>query len=429
MILEQGQLVLPTRVVTGDLLVEDGVIAEIGPHVVAVGNALRIDARDKLVFPGVIDSQAHFRQFTRFGGEDLYTGSLAAAVGGVTSVLEMPDGHPADAHSVATLHHKLEQAADRCVVHYGLWMRATRENLPDLLDAKRAIGVRIALDCSPGQASWVQRLFAEYPGVIAVHAEDRGRLAERYAMYPEPDVRLHPKIRDVATAMAGTELALGLAGRFGARVHLLHVSSAEEVDCIRRHALPRVTAAAALPHLMLDASALETEGSRAQGNPPLRGPRHREALWKGLQDGVIGVVSSDHCPHHLTDKMLPYPESASGMPGIEWLLPLMVDAALSGRIALTDVARWLSSNPAAAFGLGRKGRLEIGYDADITVVDPHDRRTLTDAGTRSACGWCPYRGREVAGFPVSTLVLGRPVFHEGQLDVRHRGRELSAAPP
>lgn len=425
LILEQGQLVLPTRVVTGDVVVEDGVIAEIAPRVAPVPGERRIDAHGCVVLPGAIDSQAHFRHYTRLGGEDLHTGSLAAAVGGVTTVLEMPDAHPSDAHSVATLRHKLDRAAQHCVVHYGLWLRATRDNLDELLTAKRAMGVRIALDCSPDQLGWVQRLFASYPGVIAVHAEDRGRLAQRYAMYDEDDVTLHPKIRDVATAVEGTELALNLAGRHGSRVHLLHVSSAEEIERIAAHALPRVTAAVAIPHLVFDATALAEEGTRVQGNPPLRNPRHREALWKGLASGAIGMVSSDHCPHHLADKERPYPQSASGMPGIEWMLPLLADAAIAGRCTWLDVARWTSGNPASAFGLRRKGRIEVGFDADLVVVDPQDRRELTDASTRSACGWCPYRGRTLTGFPRTTLVLGHPVFHDGQLDPAHRGRELA----
>lgn len=428
LIVEQGQLVLPGRVVTGDLVIEDGLIAEIVPRASGHPGAIRVDARKKLVFPGVIDSQAHFREFTHRGGEDLHSGSCAAVAGGVTSVLEMPDSDPADAHSAATLHYKLDRARDKSVIHYGLWMRATAHNLAEITACTRTIGVRIALDCSPNQLEWVEQLFATCRKTIAVHAEDRGRLADRYAIYEdEADVSYHPRIRDVATAVAGTRLALQLAARHGSRVHLLHLSSDAELDLIREHRTERVTAAAALPHLILDESAYLTEGTRVQGNPPLRAPRHRAALWEGLLDGSIDMVASDHCPHDLQAKARPYPQSASGMPGVEWLLPLLVDASLTGRCSPADIARWTSDNPATAFGLARKGRLEVGYDADFTLVDPELERTLTDADTRSAAGWTPYRGRVVRGWPVATYLLGRAVFEGGEVDRLSRGRELSVS--
>jgi dihydroorotase len=425
LIVEQGQLVLPGRVVMGDLVVEDGVIAAITPRASGGPGAARIDARGKLVFPGVIDSQAHFREFTHRGGEDLHSGSVAAVSGGVTTVLEMPDSDPADAHSLATLHHKLERAAERCVVHYGLWMRATADNLDELLAASRTVGVKLALDGSPEQQQWVAQLFASIDKPLAVHAEDRSRLAERYAMYEdEPDVSLHPRIRDVTTAVSGTDLALSLAARHGTRLHLLHVSSGEELDALRRRATKRTTAAVALPHLVLNESAYEREGTRVQANPPIRSERHRQALWTGLADGTLQMIASDHCPHDLAAKARPYPTSASGMPGVEWLLPLLVDAALQKHCALADVARWTADGPARAFGIARKGRLEVGYDADFVLVDPDVQRTLSDADARSAAGWTPYRGRTVRGWPVSTWLLGKRVYAHGTVDIGHRGREI-----
>jgi dihydroorotase len=246
-------------------------------------------------------------------------------------------------------------------------------------------------------------------------------------MYEETaDVTMHPRIRDVATAVAGTELALQLAARHGARVHLLHVSSEQELDCIREGRTDRVTAAVALPHLILDEGAYATEGTRVQGNPPLRASLHRAALWKGLEDGTLGIVASDHCPHDLEAKARPYPHSASGMPGVEWLLPMLVDAAIAGRCSFPDIARWTSDAPSRVFGVPRKGRLEVGYDADFVLVDPDEERVLADEDTRSAAGWTPYRGRTVRGWPIATYLLGRAVFEGGQVDTSHHGRELSA---
>lgn len=427
-VLQQGRLVLPRRVVTGDLAIEDGVIATIAPHITPASGDEVVDARGLLVLPGLIDSQVRFRAYTRHGNEDLHTGTMAAVRGGVTSILEVPDKHPLDVHDPRSLADKLALARETCVIDHGFWIRARADNFEEAAKTDGVIGARLVLDAS--DVGGAERWFADYPGILAVHAEDRGRLRARYAIYETaPDVTMHHRIRDVETVVSGTRLALKLAARHGTRLHLLHVSSAEEVKLLAERDRDRVTCAAALPHLVLDAEATKTLGTRAQCNPPLRSSHHREALWQGLREGVLDLVCSDHCPHGLITKRVPYPESASGMPGVEWLLPQLLTAAAAREVKLTEVVRWASEAPARAFGLARKGRLEVGYDADVVLVDPTLERTVTDANTRSATGWSPYAGQVLTGWPVSVWSGGRPVLQNGELDPRTRGRPLSSRSP
>ncbi|MCA9566472.1 MAG: amidohydrolase family protein [Myxococcales bacterium] len=424
--LQQGQLVLPRRVVTGDLVLEDGVIAQIAPRAEVRAGDDVVDARGSLVLPGLIDAQARFRAYTRKGDEDLHSGSLAAVKGGVTSVLEVPDDHPDDAHDRRTLAAKLELARESCVIDHGLWVRARPDNLEEVARLDGVVGARLALDCSEGQREHAERWFAGYPHVLAVHAEDRGRLASRYAIYTEnPDVTLHHHIRDVETVVRGTRLALDLAARHGTRLHLFQLTSEEEVRLVVEAANPRVTAGVTLPHLAFDAADVEKVGARLQCNPPIRTARHREALWRALQDGSVPLVCSDHCPQGLSSKRVPYPHSASGMPTIEWLLPAMLTAREARGFALTDLARWLSDAPARAFGLARKGRLEVGYDADVVLVDPCMEREVTDSATLSRAGWSPFAGRILRGWPRSVWAHGRAVLRDGELFPRVRGRPLN----
>lgn len=428
--IQQGKLVLPRRAVTGDLVLEDGVIAEIAPRVPVRSGDDVVDARGKYVFPGLIDSQARFRAYSRKGDEDLHSGSLAAVKGGVTAVLEVPDDHPEDVHDARTLRNKLELARETCVIDHGFWLRARPDNLEEALQLDGVIGARLALDCSDDQREHAEAWFAGYPHVLAVHAEDRGRLAARYAIYEEaPDVSMHHQIRDVETVVRGTRLALELATRHGTRLHLFQLTSAEEVQLVVEADNPRVSAGIALPHLSFDTDDVLQQGTRLQCNPPIRAARHRQALWGALRGGDVPLVCSDHCPQGLSTKRAPYPHSSSGMPTIEWLFPALFTALSEqegGRPCL--IARWLADAPARTFGLTRKGRLEVGFDADVVLVDPTEEREITDPATLSRAGWSPFVGRTLRGWPVSVWVRGRAVLRDGELATRVRGRPLNPQP-
>ncbi len=430
--IRRARLVLPDRVVTGDMVIEDGVIAEIGPSVDRTAGEV-IDGEGLTVLPGVIDPHVNFRDPSPNPSEDFATGSRAAAAGGVTAYLDAPQNDP-PCTTVARLEAKLAAAAEHSAVHYGFFIGATEDNLDELNAAERACGIKVYLgharpELTIRDPARLEAIFAGANKVVAVHAEDRDRLLAREAQYADTtDVRDHPRIRDVDSAVFAMRRVTELALKHGTRLHLLHLSSAEELELL--HGLPRsgITAEVCTQHLFLHADdAYARMGTLVQCNPPVRTRRHAEALWQGLLDGRIDAVASDHSPHPRSKKGFTYPHSPSGMPNVEWTLPLLLDQVARGRCTLRDVARWTSEGPARCFGIPRKGRLETGYDGDIVVVDTALSRTVTHDSTRSAAGWSPWHGLTLTGWPVLTAVLGQPVFRDGEIVDGVRGRALTFA--
>ncbi len=428
--IRQARLVLPDRVVTGDLIVEDGVIAHIGPHVErSVGE--EINGAGLTVLPGLIDPQVHFRDPGLTWKEDLASGSRAAAAGGVTSFLEMPNTDPTTT-SITALHEKLAIAAEKSVVHYGFFIGATGSNTSDLISAERTCGVKIFMGASTGallvsERDRLEEIFARVDKVIAVHAEDEARLRERRPMYADStNPADHPKLRDVETALNATKLAVELAQKYGRRLHILHVSSAEEADFLASIPRDRITAETCPQYLFLAAEdAYARLGTRAQCNPPIRSQRHQDAIWKHLLAGDFDCLATDHAPHTAEEKAKGYPKAPSGLPGVEWTLPLMMDQVAKGRISLKQIAKWTAEGPARTYDIPRKGRLEVGYDGDLVLVDAAATRTVEDGNVFTKCGWSPYAGMSLTGWPVMTVVLGRPVFRDGEIQEGIRGRELT----
>lgn len=428
--IRQARLVLPDRVVTGDLVIEDGVIAAIGPSVDHTAGEV-IDGTGLTVLPGVIDPHVGFRDPSDNQTEDLASGTRAAAAGGVTAVLDAPQNVP-PCTTVERLEDKLARAAEHAVVHHGFFIGATADNLEELNAAERACGIKVYMGNTRGEMlvsdpELLEAIFVGANKVIAVHAEDEARLRARAGQYADStDVRDHPRIRDVECALNATRLATELALKHGARLHIQHMSTADEVELLRELDSQTITAEVCPQHLFMDADEVyERIGSLAQCNPPVRTRRHGEALWQGLVDGVIACVASDHSPHPLSKKEFTYPHSPSGMPNVEWLLPLLLDQVAQERATLRQVARWTSEGPANCFSIPRKGRLEVGFDGDIVAVDMAETRTITHASTRSGCHWSPWDGREVTGWPVLTAILGEPVFRDGEIVEGVRGRALT----
>ena len=430
--IRKAKLVLPDRVVTGDLLVEDGVIAEIGPSIARTSGE-EIDGTGLTVLPGAIDPHVHFRDPSNNPTESLATGSRAAAAGGVTAFLDMPNNDPT-CTTVERLAAKLDIAAQDSVIHYGFFIGATPDNIDELNAAERACGIALYMGSSTGdllvdEPGDIEKIFMAANKPIAVHAEDEMRLRERRQLYESTsDPNDHPRIRDAETALMATRLAVEFSLKHGQRLHILHLTSADEVEYLRGVARAKITAEVCPQHLFMYAEdAYDKIGTRAQSNPPVRTKRHARALWQGLHDGVIQCIATDHAPHALEKKGAGYPNTPAGMPGVEWALPLLLHQVNKGRATLNQVVRWMCESPARCYNIPRKGRLEIGYDGDIVVVDMAKTRTITDASTRSACGWSPYAGWDVTGWPVLTTVMGRPVYRDGEIVEGVRGRELNYA--
>ncbi len=422
LVMTGAHVATPAGVVRADVGVRDGRIAALGEfgHVTA---AETFDARGLHLLPGVIDSQVHLREPGLEHKEDLSTGTAAAALGGVTAVFEMPNTSPGTTTPDA-LADKLKRAEGRAWVDHAFFLGASAANAERLGEWERlpgCAGVKVFMGSSTGDLlveddAQIARVLAAGRRRVAVHCEDEARLRERRALVEGgAPVAMHPQWRDAETARRATERLLRLAEAARRRVHVLHVTTAEEMELLAGHK-DYATVEVTPQHLTLAApEAYERLGSRAQMNPPIRDAVHREALWRALAAGVVDVIGSDHAPHTLEEKAKPYPASPSGMPGVQTLVPVMLTHVAEGRLTLERFVDLTSAGPARVFGIVGKGRIAVGYDADVTIVDLKARRRISDMWIASRCGWTPFDGFQTTGWPVATVVRGRMVMRDGQL--------------
>jgi dihydroorotase len=415
----------------GDLACDGGTIARIDASLTAPARE-SIDANGQLLLPGVIDPQVHFREPGAPHKEDIGSGSRAAVSGGVTSFLEMPNTNPPTIDQTA-LDDKLARAAQTSVANYGFFIGATATNLDELNTASPTCGIKIFMGASTGDLlvddpADLERIFANGERLIAVHAESEKRIQERRAMLAERrDPAVHSEIRDNQCALAATVLALELSNRYRRRLHILHMSTHEEVELLRAHKPPWVTAEVVPNHLFLNVNDYANQGTRVQMNPPLRQPEDNTALWQGLCDGIIDFIATDHAPHTLAEKQQPYPQSPSGMPGVETSLPLLLTQMVAGRCTLAQIQQWMCYGPAMAYGIANKGKILEGWDADMTLVDLHERRRVRDDTLFTRVGWSPYSGWELTGWPVYTIVGGQIAFDRGRIGNHVHGHPLQFA--
>jgi dihydroorotase len=404
-----------------DIGIVAGRIAAIG-RLDAAAAAELVDASDLHVLPGVIDTQVHFREPGMEQKEDLETGSRAAVVGGVTAVFEMPNTKPLTT-SPDTLSDKIERARHRMFCDFAFYVGGTRENvddIPTLENLQGSAGIKVFMGASTGDLlvedePSLDRIIARIRRRAAFHSEDEARLRERAGLRRHGDASSHPVWRDEVAAMIATDRLVRLAETHRKRIHVLHISTAEEIDFLGRHkewASVEVTP----HHLTLVApDCYERLGTFAQMNPPVRDERHRQAIWDGIASGVVDVLGSDHAPHTREEKEHPYPESHSGMTGVQTLVPIMLDHVNAGRLSLTRFVDLTSHGPARLFGIRGKGRLAVGYDADLTVVDMKRTETITHNWIQSRSRWTPYDGVQVKGWPVGTFVRGRCVAWNSEI--------------
>jgi dihydroorotase len=333
--------------------------------------------------------------------------------------------------STATLEDKLARAKDRMHCDFAFWVGGTHDNVDDLPELERlpgAAGIKVFMGSSTGKL-----LVADDAGVLAIlkktrrrvafHSEDERRLNERKPLRVSGDPSSHPVWRDEIAALKSTQRLIALARQARARVHVLHISTAEEIDFLQGHK-DVASAEATAHHLTLCADDYSRLGTKLQMNPPVRAGRHREAIWRGIDQGIIDVLGSDHAPHTLAEKAKPYPESPSGMTGVQTLAPIMLDHVANGRLSLQRLVDLTSAGPQRLFGIANKGRIAVGYDADFTIVDLKKRMTISDSWIASRCGWTPYDGASVTGWPIGTLVRGARVMWEGEIVAPSRGRPV-----
>jgi dihydroorotase len=372
----------------------------------------------------------HFREPGAPHKEDLESGSRGAVLGGVTGVFEMPNTNPLTIDE-ATLADKVARGTARMHCDFAFWVGGTHANARHLGELERmpgAAGVKVFMGSSTGSLlvpddAGVAEVLKHTRRRAAFHSEDEDRLNERKPLRVPGDVRSHPVWRDVETALRSTQRLLRIAREQRALVHVLHVTTEEEIALLAQN--KDIASVEVTPHhLTMDASDYDRIGALAQMNPPVREARHREGLWRGLQQGVVDVIGSDHAPHTLEEKARPYPDTPSGMTGVQTLLPLLLDHVNAGRLTLQRVVDLTSASAVRLFGISGKGRVAKGYDADLTVVDMTRRETIRNSWIASRVGWTPYDGKQVTGWPVGTFVRGRKVMWEGDLVTPSQGQPM-----
>lgn len=417
-----GVAVTPAGVAAADIGISGGRIAGIG-DLGRADAAATIDAAGLHVLPGVIDTQVHFREPGSEHKEDLATGTRGAVLGGVTAVFEMPNTNPSTL-TAAQLDDKLARAAGRAWCEHAFFIGAAADNAAELGRLERlpgCCGVKVFMGSSTGgllveDDKTLAAVLAHGTRRVAVHAEDEPRLRQRRKLAEDgKHPRFHPVWRDEETAIAATRRLLQLARYAGRRVHVLHVTTAEEMDLLaesRDIATVEVTP----QHLTLAApDCYDRLGTLAQMNPPIRDGRHRDALWRALAAGVVDVIGSDHAPHTRAEKAKPYPASPSGMPGVQTTLPLMLDHVHAGRLTLERLVDLLCHGPQRIYQIAAKGRLMLGYDGDLTLVDLKARRTIETKWIASKSGWTAFDGMTVTGWPAATIIRGQVVMREGEV--------------
>jgi dihydroorotase len=430
LLIRGGTCVTPSGIAAADIAIRDGRIASIGtfPHAQAVEI---FEAKGLHVLPGVIDTHVHFREPGNLEKEDLETGSRAAVLGGVTAVFEMPNTNPPTTTRLL-VEDKVRRAALRMYCDHAFYVGASPDNIGALSELERlpgVAGVKAFLGSSTGSL-----LLDKDPDILAalragrrrmaVHCEDEARLKARARLAMPGDPRTHPVWRDVETARLATERLLKLARVAGRRVHVLHVTTAEELPLIAEMR-DLATMEAAVPQLTLTApECYERLGTYAQINPPIREAAHRDALWRAVREGLTDVIGSDHAPHTRADKEGIYPQTASGLTGVQTLVTLLLDHVNAGRMNLERFADLTSAGPARVFGIAGKGRIAQGYDADFTIIDLAVRRRIENRWIASRCGWTPYDGIETTGWPVAAILRGRIVMRDGTAAEMPAGQPL-----
>jgi dihydroorotase len=430
LILKGGTVVNQDGAGARDVGITDGKIAALG-HLARASAGEVIDCTGLTILPGVIDTQVHFREPGMTHKEDLETGSRSAVLGGVTAVFEMPNTNPTTT-SAEALADKIARGRHRMHCDFAFFIGGTRENtneLPDLEQLPGCAGVKVFIGSSTGSLlvdddDGVRRVLQVIRRRASFHSEDEFRLRERAHLRVPGDPRSHPVWRDELVALTSTKRLVMLARETGKRVHVLHITTKQEMAYLQNHR--DVASVEVTPHhLTLEApDCYERLGTFAQMNPPVRGGTHRAALWKALDQGLVDVLGSDHAPHTREEKEKTYPNTPSGMTGVQTLVPIMLDHVNAGRLSLQRFVDLTSAGPQRLFGIAGKGRIALGYDADLTVVDLKRRETITNEWMGSRAGWTPYHGQTVMGWPVGTVIRGRRVMWEGSLVTQAQGESV-----
>jgi dihydroorotase len=438
-IIRNAKLVNEGAIQETDVLIEDEFIAEVG-KVAAHPDALEVDAKGKILFPGVIDCQVHFRDPGLTHKADLYTESKAAIAGGTTSFIDMPNTKP-NVLSVKLLEEKYNIAEGKSLANYGFWLGVNADNIDEVLatDVSNLLAVSDdglyftkkgnLLADSP---EIMEKLFANCPAIITIHSEREEIIEaneEKYrAEYGEDvPVKFHPLIRSVEACYSSTKRAIEIAKKHDARLHILHLSTAKETELFRND-IPleekRITTEVCVHHLWFSDEDYDRLGKKIKWNPAIKSKENREGLLEALIDGRIDIITTDHAPHTWEEKDKPYFQSMSGAPLVQHALVAMLEFYREGKVSLELLAEKMCHNPAKLYSIDRRGYVRPGYYADLTLVDLEEPWTVSKENILYKCGWSPLEGTTFHSKVTHTWVNGHPVYQEGVFDESKRGQRL-----
>jgi len=424
-VLKGGQVHSQDSFISADVRIKDGIIAEIAPNIAPEADDQVIDCAGKHIIPGLIDAHVHFREPGAAHKEDWLSGSKAAAAGGVTTVFDMPNTKPPTV-TQKDLDEK-RKLAEKSLVNYGIHILGCRENTTELGKFTGIPGIKVYLGSSTGNyltddlGIFVEILKNAKHPVIA-HCENEQLI--KYFCELHKSSELHHKMRDnlcAVTSLAESSIA---ANYYGNKLHIAHMSTKEEVDFLRKNKTSNISCEVCPHHLFLTEAFFMQNKNFGKMNPPLRYAKDQEALWQAIQEGLVDIVATDHAPHTVAEKQEDFTKGPCGVPGVQTMLPLLLNAANEGKLALKDVVRMCSTNPAKIFGIQNRGKLEKGNHADICVVDMQKEGTIANKDQQSKCEWTPFDGMKTKGWPVMTIVNGNIVFDNGKINESQKGQEV-----
>lgn len=437
-LIKDGLVVNRGTITSGDVYIYKGVIERIDP-VIDRSADIELAAHGHWVIPGIIDDQVHFREPGMTHKADIASESRAAVAGGVTTYMEMPNTRP-PALTQELLAEKYALAARKSLANYSFFMGTSNDNLSEVLktDPRQVCGIKIFMGSSTGNmlvdaVDVLERIFSEAGMLIATHCEDEHRIRERMAQFEDRygdriPFACHPLIRDEQACFLSSSRAVALAGQNGTRLHILHISTAEEL-ALFDNSTPleqkKITSEVCVHHLYFDSHDYEKWGSRIKCNPAIKDPRHKEALFAALLDDRLDIIATDHAPHTAEEKSGSYTEAPSGLPLVQHALPIMLDFYHRGKITIEKIVEKMCHAPAICFQVADRGFAEEGYRADLAIVDPHAVWKVNEDNIYYKCGWSPLDGRTFRGKVLSTIVSGHLAWHQGRFDLSQTGERLT----
>ncbi len=390
-----------------------------------------IDATGLTVLPGCIDTQTHFREPGSTDTEDLASGSRAAIVGGITSVFEMPNTNPATTNK-AEFQRKIDLAKNRMYCNHAFYFGATPTNQSELADLKGldgCCGVKLFAGSSTGtllvhKEEDIEKVFESTSKIVAVHSEDEDILNLRKKLREKGNVHSHPIWRNEECAISSTRKIVKIAKRLGKKAHILHITTKQEIDFLSQNK-GDITFEITPQHLTMFApDCYDKLGTYAQMNPPIREKSHYDRLWYAVRNNYNDTIGSDHAPHLRVNKDKEYPDTPSGMPGVQTLLPVMLNHVNVGKLTLVQLMNLICENPAKIFGIVGKGYIKENYDADFTIVDMNKIIEIKNEKIESKCGWSPFDGHKFKGTPVYTIINGDIKMKDGEILGEASGRPI-----